>query len=230
MLVFDIAPSFSTPLPLEPMEYQLSPRYTHKKFEDPTLSDLIDVFEDSWIGFVFSPAEKLLSYPDGDVAAMTLITSYFEAFWIFQTGEDSDGKSKEFFINGFCQVFSSDSPGIDIAAKAIYKHIRCGFAHTGMLSHKVNFSRMGGKAFFLTYPKNSDGSLNMTAPVASIIVNPLKMYEGVSQHFRAYVAALRSGENHDLTCSFQLVVTKLWGLGKGDNIIGMLETEFVGRK
>lgn len=211
------------------MEHRLSPRYDHEKLEDPTLSNLIDVFEDSWMGFVFSPAERLLSCPDGDVAAMTLITSYFEAIWIYLTGEDSDRKSQEFFVNGFCRVFSADSPGIDIAAKAIYKHIRCGLAHTGMLTHKVNFSPVGDKAFFLTYPKNPDGSLNMSAPVASIIVNPMRMYDGVSQHFRTYVGALRSGERHDLTSPFQLAVTKLWGLGKGDNIIGMSEAEFNGR-
>lgn len=211
------------------MEHRLSPHYDHKKLEHPTLSDMIDVFEDSWMGFVFSPAEKLLSYPDGDVAAMTLLTSYFEAIWIYLTGEDSDGKSKEFFANGFGRIFSADSPGTDIAATAIYKHIRCGLAHTGMLTHRVNFSRVGGKAFFLIYPKNPDGSLNMSAPVASIIVNPKRMYDGVTQHFRAYVAALRSGERDDLTIPFQSAVTKLWGIGKGDNIIGMTEAEFHGR-
>jgi hypothetical protein len=98
-----------------------------------------------------------------------------------------------------------------------------------MLTHRVNFSRVGGKAFFLTYPKNTDGSLNMSAPVASIIVNPKRMYDGISQHFRAYVAALRSGERDDLTIPFQSAVTKLWGIGKGDNIIGMTEAEFHGR-
>ena len=210
------------------MEHRLSPRYDHEKLEDPTLSDLIDVFEDSWMGFVFSPAKTLLSYPDGDVAAMTLITSYFEAIWIYLTGEDSDRKSREYFVKGFCRVFSADSPGIEIAAKAIYKHIRCGLAHTGMLTHRVNFSRGGSKAFFLTYPKNPDGSLNMIAPVASIIVNPMRMYDGVSQHFQTYVAALRSGERHDLTSPFLLAVTQLWGLGQGDNIIGMSEAEFNG--
>lgn len=210
------------------MEYRLSPRYDHEKLENPTLADLIDVFEDSWKSFVFSPAEKLLTHPDGDVAAMTLITSYFEAIWIYRTGKDSDGRSREYFTNGFNLVFSSDSPGIDIAAKAIYKHIRCGLAHTGMLTHKVNFSRVGKKTFFLTYPKNQDGSLNMSAPVAGIFVNPMRMYDGVTRHFRVYVAALRSGERQDLTNPFQLAAAQLWGLGKGGNIIGMSEAEFIG--
>jgi len=220
------------------MEHRISPRYDHEKIENPTLEDLIDVFEDSWRGFVLTPAKALLKHPDGDVAAMTLISSYFEAIWIYMTGEDSDGRSKEFFVNGFGCCFRADSAGstgsagsaeIEIAAKEIYKHIRCGLAHTGMLTLRVNFSRVGAKAFYLTYPKKSDGSLSTSVPVSSIVVNPLMMYEGVLQHFERYVEALRTGEQSDLSVPFQKAVSRLWGLEEGDNIIGMTEAEYKGR-
>jgi hypothetical protein len=160
------------------MEYFVSPRFDHSKLENPSLADLIDVFEDSWRGYVFTPAEMLLKHPVGNVAAMTLVTSYFEAIWVYLSGEDSERRSREFFVNGFQRCFSANTAGIEIAAKEIYKHIRCGLAHTGMLNRKVNFSRVGVHAFYLTYPKNPDGPLNMNAPVASIVVNPLRMYEG----------------------------------------------------
>ena len=208
------------------MECFVSPRFDHSKLNNPSLNDLIDVFEDSWQGYIFEPARILLRYSSGDVAAMTLFISYFEAIWIYLRGEDSEGRSKEFFVNGFQRCFSANTPGIDIAAKEIYKHIRCGLAHTGMLKRKVNYSREAARAFYLTYPKNSDGSLNMNAPVASIVVNPLRMFEGVFGHFCKYVKALRSGNRADLTDPFQKAVNLLWGIGEEDNIIGMTEDEF----
>jgi hypothetical protein len=211
------------------MEFFVSPRYDHSKLDNPSLMDLVDVFEDSWRGYVFAPAKMLLGHPDGDVAAMTLVTSYFEAIWIYLSGEDSEYRSKEFFVNGFLRCFSANTAGIEVAAKEIYKHIRCGLAHTGMLKRQVNFSREGAHAFYLTYPKNPDGSLNMNAPVASIVVNPLRMYEGVLHHFEQYIKDLRGGNRSDLTDSFQKAVSLLWGIGEGDNIIGMTEDEFKGR-
>lgn len=210
------------------MDHFVSPRFDHSKLDNPSLVDLIDVFEDSWRSYVFNPAELLLKYPTGDVAAMTLVISYFEAIWIYLNGEDSEGRSREFFVNGFQRCFSANTAGIEIAAKEVYKHIRCGFAHTGMLKRKVNFSRKGVHAFYLTYPNNLDGSLNMNAPVVSIVVNPLRMYEGVITHFEEYVKALRSGTSVELTDPFQRATYLLWDIGEEDNVIGMTEDEFKG--
>lgn len=211
------------------MEYFVSPKYDHTKLDDPDLPDLIEVFEDSWRGYVLAPAELLLKTPSGDVAAMTLVTSYFEAIWIYLTGDDSCGRSKEFFVNGFKRCFSADTSDINIAAKEIYKHIRCGLAHTGMLTKRVHFSRDGAHAFYLTYPKNPDELLNMNAPVTSIVVNPLRLYAGVLQHFEQYTKALREGERPDLTEPFLKAFNRLWGIGEGENIIGMTEEQFKGR-
>jgi hypothetical protein len=211
------------------MEHFVSPRYDHAKLENPSLTDIIDVFEDSWRGYVLEPARMLLNHQGGDVAAMTLVTSYFEAIWIYLTGEDSEGRSKQFFVNGFLQCFKANTAGIEIAAKEIYKHIRCGLAHTGMLKPRVNFSRVGAHAFYLTYPKNPDGSLNLNAPVASIVVNPVRMYEGVLLHFDQYIKDLRGGNRPDLTEPFQKSVSLLWEVGEGENIIGMTEDEFKGQ-
>ena len=210
------------------MEHFVSPRYDHTKLENPKFSDLVDVFEDSWQVFVFEPAAKLLENPTGDVAAMTLVSAYFEAIWIYRTGEDSDRRSKEFFVNGFQRCFASSTEGIETAAGAIYKHIRCGLAHTGMLSRKVYFSREGAQAFYLTYPNNPDGTLNTRGELASIVVNPHRMYEGAVQHFKRYIEALRSGNDPELSKRFEQAVNHLWGIGEGENIIGMTEEQFKG--
>jgi hypothetical protein len=212
------------------MDHLVTPKYRHSKLENPTLSDLIDVFEDSWRSYVLRPARTLLDSPAGDVAAMTLVTSYFEALWIYLTGEDSNGRSREFFVNGFTRCFSCNTAGIDLAAKEIYKHIRCGLAHTGMLTRRVHFSREGAHAFYLTYPRNPDGSLSTEAPVVSIVVNPVKMYEGVLRHFDRYIEGLRQGARPDLTEPFERAVIRLWGIGEEDNVVAMTEAEFKGHE
>lgn len=211
------------------MDAQLSPSYSHEKLSNPSFVDLVDVFEDLWRNCVFSPTKALLTLPHRDVAAMTVLCSYFEAISAYITGENSDGRSKEFFVNGFCRVFRSDSAEIHKAAEHIYKYIRCGLAHEGMLSHKVNYSRAAAQAFFLTYPKAADGSLNISAGVVSIIVNPLRMYEGVEQHFEGYVRRLRASDDKALWEGFQRTVERQWALGTGENIVGMTEAEFLGR-
>lgn len=97
-----------------------------------------------------------------------------------------------------------------------------------MLTKRVNFSREGAQAFFLTYPKNPDGSLNTKAPVTSIVVNPKRMYEGGLRHFERYLKALREDNRPDLTEPFLKAVHRLWGIGEGENIVGMTEEQFKG--
>jgi len=127
------------------------------------------------------------------------------------------------------QVFSSNAPNIDKAASEIYKYIRCGLAHEGLLGHKVSYSNAGAKVFFLNYRKKPDGSLDFNAGVSSIIVNPKRMYKGTEKHFNTYIKKLRKGDNQDLCDSFKKTVERQWGLGLGDNIVGLSESEFLGK-
>jgi len=99
-----------------------------------------------------------------------------------------------------------------------------------MVSFKVNYSRMGSRAFFVTYPKNPDGSLNFEATPRSIVVNPVRLLQGAELHFTKHVEILRSGSNATVLDSFRNAATKLWGLGEPDNIIGMTEDEYLMRK
>lgn len=111
------------------MQDFLSPNYTHDKLANACFADFVDVFEDMWRHYMLVPCEMLLRFPHGEVAAMMLLSSYFEAIWIHLSGKDSNGKSKLFFVRGFCRVFRSESAGIDRAAEAIYEHVRCGLDH-----------------------------------------------------------------------------------------------------
>lgn len=210
------------------IEHQLSPSYSHEKLENPGFSDLVDVFEDLWRGYIFTPAESLLKIPNGDVAAMSLLCPYFEAIASHVDGIDTEGKSKIYFVKGFLQVFQSTSPDIEQAARHIYKHIRNGLAHEGMLSHKISYSRLGAKAFYLTYKKSSDGSLETSCSPASIIVNPERIFQSIMYHFETYLQQLRESESDDLGKNFRSVVERQWVLGGSENVVAITESEFLG--
>ena len=38
------------------MKQRLTPSYDHDKVANPSLADLVDVFEDVWKGYILSPA------------------------------------------------------------------------------------------------------------------------------------------------------------------------------
>ena len=85
------------------------------------------------------------------MAAMTLMTSYFEAIDAYKSGKIPTANLKNILLI-FCHVFSSNTSDIEKGAQEIYKYIRCGLVHEGMLGHKVNYSRDGAKPFYLIYP------------------------------------------------------------------------------
>ena len=222
-------PRFGVNLQLKPtMDAWLSPSYKHDKLDNPSFQDLVDVFEDLWFQYVFKPVEALLAMPHGDIAAMSLLSSYFEAAESYRSGLSSKGRSKEFFVKAFSYVYKADHTAIDKATGAIYEHIRCGLAHEGMVSCKVQYTRSGSQAFLLTYRKKADGLLDIDAGVVSVIVNPTRMYQGVQKHFAKYVAALRSEANNYVCSAFKAIVKRQWAIGSSELNIGMSEAEFRG--
>lgn len=209
------------------MEEMLSPNFTREKLDNPSTSDLVDVFEDLWRGYVFEPVRSLIRSPHGSVAAMSVLCSYYEAIESLCTGRSSRNCSEEFFVKGFSRVFSSPE-GMGVGAKEIYIHVRCGLAHEGMLRSKVHYSNVGHKAFFLTYPTHSDGTLDLTGPSKSIVVNPERMLEATFQHFEKYVQLLRGQEDVGLVKNFKDFVTVQYAIGSGESIIGMAYEDFSG--
>ena len=89
----------------EKIAQSISPNYTSEKLEDPSIEDKIDVFEDRMKGWLFAPMKKLLGQPHDRIASLCLQTTYFEGIWSYLVGKKSQGHSKEFFINGFYDVF-----------------------------------------------------------------------------------------------------------------------------
>ena len=214
------------------MKQRLTPNYDHEKIANPSLADLIDVFEDAWKGYILFPAKVLLNIPnhDGDLAAVTLLNSYFESIEELYQGKSSKHNSRKFFIAGFLRVFEK-VPGLkraekEIIAKAIYEHVRCGAVHTGFPTHKVRFQREKRNAFLLTYPRSPDGQLDTKLPVESILVNAERIHDAVVWHLDQYVKALRQIHETTLQGNFNRLMRSSWGIGEGGNVVGMTEEEF----
>lgn len=212
------------------MKQQLTPHYDHDKVANPTCADLIDVFEDAWKGYVLDQVQTLLKAPNGHIAAMTLLCSYFEPIESLHQGKPSDFQSREFFVRGFLRVFDRTSnPNVTkLAAQAIYHNVRCGVAHTGFPTHRVHIQRTNPHAFIVTYPLLPNGQPNMELQVESVLVNAQRMYDAVNWHLDRYLEALRKGDDVTLRTHFERLMCSSWGIGEDDNVVGMTEDEFLG--
>ena len=63
------------------METFISPNYTQKKLDKPTIDDLVDVLKDRVLNWLFEPAKKLIKEKDGCFGALCLLLTYLEGIW-----------------------------------------------------------------------------------------------------------------------------------------------------
>jgi hypothetical protein len=148
---------------------------------------------------------------------------------IYLTGEDSKGRSEEFFARGFGRVFMAEED-LDLSfcreiAAAIYSQARCGFAHDGMFRNRVFFNRVRPEPILVTWPKKN-GVFDRSRGVESISINPSCFYESIETQFNTYVKSLRDAANIEAKRAFEKAVALKWRLDERDRAIGMTEDEF----
>jgi hypothetical protein len=205
----------------------ISPHFEDNKLDNPTLGDLIDVFEDRVRSWLLEPSRALLQTQHGFVSAVCLLLTYFEGYETYRRGKDSKGHSKEFFRKAFVDVFKT--PTVDMAflarlADALYEDGRCGFFHDGTARSRILFSQQFAAEFVATVPRVG-GKADETGPIQSILLNPQSFYAAVERHFMAYVKALREPSNSSLRTNFKAAVEAKWSPSISV-AIGMSEAEF----
>ena len=207
----------------------ISPNFTHEKLEAPSYVDLVDVFEDRTRHWMLAPAKHLLQTEHGAIAATALCLGYFEGIEIYCAGEDSLGKSKEFFRRGFMRVFTAEPAGSHVYEQivdALYIQARCGFAHDGLFRNRVFFDESRPHPVNVTWPRR-DGKFAHDGHLESVVVNPRRFYESIDIHFSRYVTTLRAESDTSLNANFLAAVDLKWGLKEPDRIIGMTEEEYL---
>ncbi len=203
----------------------ISPNFTYVKLKSATYDDLVDVFEDRMRNWFLMPAERLLEIPHCQIAAVAVLITYFEGIAIYLSGKDSKNRSFEFFADAFSKVFSFENrDALEIVARAVYDHARCGFAHDGVFRNRVFFSDVPGKPLILSCPKKN-GILDLSC-VESIVINPSRFCESIRIHFEGYLKRLRDGSDVSIRQAFEAAVKLKWALDEPDRAIGMTQKEF----
>jgi hypothetical protein len=177
-------------------DVSISPHFGADKLDAPDTEDLVDVFEDRIVFWVLAPSKELLRTEFGGLAAFALLLSYFEGFWAYSTGQTSKGHSKEFFVEGFVDVFRrSRLPEVALrtVADALYVDARCGFFHDGMYRGRMYFAATGHD-LLITLPREN-GVINLLGQVQSVVVDPARCVAAVETHLSSFTSRLRNPAN-----------------------------------
>jgi hypothetical protein len=213
------------------MKHLISPNYTHEKLEPPLFKDVVDVFEDRMRHWLLEPAKSLLKIKHGSVPAIALAINYIEGIEIYESGCDSKDKSREFFVRGYKRIFSPVSGETymqDSIAKALYKLLRCGFAHDAMFRSGIYFNLEIEEAMIITWPKKN-GEFDPNGKFESAIINPKRFIECIEIHFNNYMKSLRSKKSNDTQEKFKKAVELKWAIGKPSPFVGMTEGEMAAK-
>jgi hypothetical protein len=142
------------------------------------------------------------------------------------SGADSHSWSKDFFRNGFVDVFRVTGTIETLLARAadvLYEDARCGFFHDGMFRDRIFFTSRGW-ALEITLPKKN-GQIDESGEIQSIMIDPTLFLDAVVRHFDGYVKSLRTSSDQEIRSNFQ----KGWALRQGHpRIIGVDDSKSSG--
>ena len=210
------------------MSTKISPHFSDQKLEQASIEDFIDVFEDRVRFWLLEPGKTLLSAPDGFIAAVSLLLTYFEAYAIYRNGDDSKGQSKRFFREAFIDVFGSAKLThalLGRVADILYQDARCGFFHDGIFRDRVLFAEAVQGELLVTVPK-VNGQPDENGAIESVVINPKRFYNAIESHFARYIAGLRDTGNRVARENFKKAVDIKWRPHTAGAIVGMDEEAF----
>lgn len=206
------------------MDVFISPNFKSEKLDNPTIDDVIDVFKDRTMNWLFEPAKKLIEERIGWFSGLCLLLTYFEGIMAYVTGEDSKGKSKKYFRAAFVDVFRSSNISeyqLKRIADIMYEDGRCGFFHDGMLRNRIYLSELNKVDMIITLPRKSDGSIDEDGKINSILIDPQKFMATIERHFIDYLLGLRNPKETDKRDNFLKMAKEKWDWESEGTIIGL---------
>ncbi len=207
------------------MSIMISPSYRDTKFDNPSIDDLIDVFEDRIRVWLLHPAKGLVDSQHGQIAGFCLVLTYFEGIWSYIQGRGSQGHSKKFFEEGFVDVFRTTKLKENVlrrVAAILYTDARCGFFHDGMFRERIYFGSLSQGEILVTLPKKQ-GQVDEDGQIQSLLIDPQRFYSAVQRHFAQFILRLRDLQNVDERIKFRTAFKEQCDWETLGGIIGMAE-------
>jgi hypothetical protein len=180
----------------------ISPSYPNTKLDEPSVADLIDVFEDRIRLWVLAPAQRLLEMRHGQAAGFGLALSYIEGIWSYIEG-GSPRWPKEFFSKAFVDVFRATEVKevLLLRIAAMLADARWGFLHDAMLRDRISFASLPQGEMLVTLPTR-EGRIDEEGDVQSLIIDPDRFHSAVERHFDQFVAVIRDSNNAEARTKF----------------------------
>ena len=95
------------------------------------------IYERQVKGWFINQAENLLKYKSQDKGFIVLMIclSYIEGVEEYKTGQNSQNRSRDFFINSINKIFPNKFQNSEISE--LYREARCGLFHNGMVRGQI---------------------------------------------------------------------------------------------
>jgi len=169
-----------------------------KTIDPYQLNSKIIIYQRQVEGWFLDPADRLLEQMDTQASfvVLSICLSYLEAVQQHKEGQASNGKSRDFFLRAFQDVFSS-SEMEDEFADLLYIEGRCGLFHDGMTRGKIPYDMELDKAFKVINNGSQD----------TIYFHPKYCLEGVRAHFADYISKLKNEKEVNLRDNFKSMFT-----------------------
>jgi hypothetical protein len=184
---------------------KISRHYSDDHLNHDTFEVRVAIYEDQVRGWFLDQARILERCSDHGAFVLLLVAlSYVEGHAIFYKGQDSSNQSPLFFRDAFKAIFPpiSDDPEIvDQAITELYRQVRCGLFHTGMIRKKVV---LDGTFSLPTHAIVDSASKT----VQRVEINPHKVLDAIEDHLSRYVMRLRNPAERKLRGNFE----KAWEL------------------
>lgn len=191
---------------------RISPNFSSEKLQNPTLEDLIDVFEDRMRFWLLEPAKVLAPHPHGQVASLNLLLTYFEGVWSYIQGRDDRDNPEISFTDCFLEVFKSGGPSSDLLRRIgeiLFEDGLNGFLHDAFFRRRIFFGRVPGGCLAAEVPLKN-GLPDEMGDIEFITIDVEGFLAYIEGHFKQLVLALRNPLREDLRSKFRQTCKEKW--------------------
>jgi len=177
----------------------VTPYHQDSDFSRPlSFEDKVKIFEEQVLGWQLDIADTCINGELEEMghsgwAVLAIAFTYFEMIGKTKDGYSGDSRSRRYFDQGVLDVFpelASRPERVDVLT-ILYKHIRCGFYHAGVVHCRVTISSR--------FPH----ALDFVPQERRVLINPHLLIPVIKRHFVEYINCLRNPQEQRLRDNFE---------------------------